>query len=106
MAGIIKWGVTLIVLLTFFASTGFKKFDAEQSVAGADLYKQNCVRCHGTDGTKGRFGAKNLATSHLPDLEIIQRVQNGKGFMPPFKKKFTPDEIKEIVLYIKSLRNN
>ena len=93
----------LIFLLVLFITTSVKGFEW-QPEKGQELYKEHCMRCHGTDGTKGHFGAKNLKRSVLSDLAIAQRIQKGKGFMPSFKKKFPPNELEQLVSFIKSLR--
>ncbi|MFD0999665.1 c-type cytochrome [Ohtaekwangia kribbensis] len=91
---------TLIVCLT---AAAFRSTDHASS-DGQLLYEQHCMRCHGKDGTKGFLGAKNLQLSALTDAAIIQQILKGKGFMPPFRKKLTANEISEVMLYIKSLR--
>jgi cytochrome c6 len=73
---------------------------------GELTYKQNCMRCHGVDGTRGLFGAKDLKQSGLPDSIIVQRIRNGKGIMPSFRKRLTPEEINQVSIYIKLLRND
>lgn len=91
-------------LMTFFVTTAFKKSITAHATSGESLYKRNCSRCHGADGTKEFLGAKNLKRSILSDEDILQKIQNGKGFMPSFSKKFSDDELNQILLYVKSLR--
>lgn len=91
----------LICLVT----AGFRSnTDASSESGGQKLYEQHCMRCHGKDGTKGSFGAKDLRQSILPDAAIVKQIEKGKGFMPPFRKKLTANEMSEVMLYIKSLR--
>jgi mono/diheme cytochrome c family protein len=97
--------ITLVLILTFFCGAGFKSHTGLSPETGEELYKYNCIRCHGADGTKGFFGAKNLKKSLLTDSAIIKQIQNGKGFMPSFRKKLTPDEMMQIMSYVKNLRN-
>jgi mono/diheme cytochrome c family protein len=85
-------------------SAGFRSNTHASESAGQKLYERHCARCHGKDGAKGSFGAKDLRQSILPDAAIIQQIEKGKGFMPPFRKKLTANEISEVVLYIKSFR--
>lgn len=73
---------------------------------GDDLYRKTCKPCHGTDGTKGMFGAKNLKLSSLETAAIIQQIREGKGIMPSFKKKFSEDELAMLADYVKRLRQN
>ena len=93
----------LIATLIVFLTTAFRSTD-HASTNGQLLYEQHCIRCHGKDGAKDFLGAKNLQLSALTDAAIIQQIQKGKGFMPPFRKKLTASEISEVMLYIKSLR--
>jgi mono/diheme cytochrome c family protein len=98
---------TLLLTLTLFTCmllAGFRSNNNPSESSGQKLYEKHCMRCHGKDGTKGSFGAKNLRQSILPDVAIIQQIEKGKGFMPPFRKKLTVNEMAEIMLYIKSLR--
>lgn len=93
----------LLVALSLFiclVTAGFRN----SNDAGQKLYEQHCTRCHGNDGTKGSFGAKNLRQSILPDAAIIRQIERGKGFMPPFRRKLTADEMVQVIVYIKSFR--
>lgn len=93
--------IILIPLLLFLITTGFS---TRHTGEGQALYDHHCARCHGADGTRGMFGAKNLQKSLLPDTAIALQIRNGKRIMPPFKKKLTPDQIDELSAYIKTLR--
>jgi cytochrome c6 len=92
-----------ITILLFFFITGLQGFTSLSS-NGKALYEQHCARCHGNDGTRGMFGAKNLQMSILPDSALILQIQNGKRIMPSFKRKFTLEEIYAVSNYIKSFR--
>jgi cytochrome c6 len=96
----------IIICLAFMTVLSLQSFVQYQPVEGETLFRKNCARCHGADGTRGLFGAKNLKTSSLPDEAIALQIKNGKGFMPPFKKKLAADEIAKVMLYVKSLRKN
>jgi len=86
------------VLLSLSAS-------AQDSVPdGRKIYEKNCVRCHGKDGTRGQFGAKNLKVSTLSHTEAELVIREGKRIMPSWKKKLTSAEIIRVVAYIESLR--
>lgn len=92
---------TAIILLLFTALAGFKS-----NSGGKDLYMHNCSTCHGETGDRGRFGAKDLRKSILPDSAIILQMQNGRKIMPSFRKKLSPDEMNEIMMYVKTLRQH
>ena len=80
-----------------------------------EIFKDRCQRCHGIDGR----GQTDLgARLHVPDFtseawpepgvtdsELSATIRAGKDEMPAFGKKLTRDEIKNLVSYIRSLKN-
>ncbi len=78
-------------------------FDTTVST-GKLLFEKHCSKCHGLDGAKGRFGAKNLQKSILTDEQYLSIIQKGKGIMPSWKKKLTSGQISDIIIYIKTLK--
>ena len=93
-----------IVLLLVLILSSFSRQRYLPETSGEELYRKNCKRCHGTDGTKGWLGAKNLKVSTLAPPAIIQQIREGKGWMPSFKKKFTTEELSQLADYVKTLR--
>lgn len=77
---------------------------AQSTFSGKNIFEAKCERCHGTDGTKGLFGAKNLQTSRLQDIELTAVISKGKRGMPRWEKKLSQAEIESVAAYIKSLR--
>ena len=81
-----------------------------QSDAGK-LYKTNCVLCHAADGSgnspSGKsLGAKDLGSAEIQkktDEELTELITAGKGKMPAFGKKLKPDDIKQMVAFIRAL---
>lgn len=77
----------------------------------AKLYKTNCVLCHAADGSgstpSGKaLGAKDLASSEAQkksDAELTEVIAKGKGKMPAFRAKLKPDDIKQLVVYIRAM---
>jgi len=75
------------------------------------IYKTNCVLCHAADGsgnsTSGKaLRAKDLASSEVQkqsDAELTEVIVKGKGKMPAFEKKLKPDDIKQLVAYVRAL---
>ncbi|MDN5289561.1 MAG: hypothetical protein JWR38_5835 [Mucilaginibacter sp.] len=68
------------------------------------LFKKKCATCHGNNGTKGRWGAKNLQISKLNDNELFTMINTGKGIMPKWGKKLTQTQILSVIEYVKTLR--
>lgn len=90
-----------IGFLLFTIITGFTS-----NVSGKELYMHNCATCHGETGDRGRFGAKDLTKSMLPDSAIILQMQNGRKIMPSFRKRLSIDEMQQIMQFVKTLRQN
>lgn len=62
-----------------------------------------CFACHG-DGAQGGIG-KDLTRSKKNEERMAKIITNGvKGtMMGPFKSKLSPEEIENIIIYLKSL---
>lgn len=72
---------------------------------GKVLFETKCAKCHGTDGNKGQYGAKNLRKSRLSDDELFTTIGNGSWIMPKWKKKLTREQLLSVAAYVKTLRN-
>ncbi|WP_162946487.1 c-type cytochrome [Chitinophaga barathri] len=96
--------LALLAGMTIITGSSFKNRADQPAGAGDVLYKKNCKQCHGSDGTRGMFGAKNLKLSGLEIPAIIRQIRQGKGVMPSFNRKFTEEELTVLAGYVKSLR--
>ena len=85
---------------------------------GAALYKRQCVMCHGATGAgdgpaaKGMKGklpslADKATMSKLTDAQLHEAITAGKkteiGSMPALGKSRKPEEITDIVNYVRTL---
>ena len=83
-------------------------FPAKADVSGAETtFKAKCAMCHGADG-KGKEAMKtrDLSSADVQkqsDAELSAIITNGKGKMPPYKN-MTPDQVKGMVTFIRSLK--
>jgi mono/diheme cytochrome c family protein len=74
-----------------------------------DNYNKKCAVCHGKDGSGNTAKGKQLHVKDVRELksseaEMIKVVTDGKGEnMDAYKDQFTPDQIKAIVKYYRSL---
>jgi cytochrome c6 len=73
-------------------------------ISGKAIFEDKCAKCHGDDGTKGKFGAKNLQKSRLADEDLLKIVSEGKNFMPSWKKRLSAPELQQVTDYVKTLR--
>lgn len=86
---------------------------SDELAVGRNLYKTDCAACHRNDGTGGKItiegktiNPENLTADKFknrPDEKLIGYITDGNDEgMPAFKDKLKPDEIKEVVKYIRS----
>jgi cytochrome c6 len=77
----------------------------------AKSFKTNCALCHAPDGSGSSPTGKALKAKDLRSPEVQQQsdadltlvISKGKGKMPAFGAKLKPDEIKEMVAYVREL---
>ncbi len=80
--------------------------------AAAD-YKAKCAMCHGADGKGDTSMGKMMKIRDLgsadvqgqSDAELTNIITNGKGKMPKYDGKLTPDQIKDLVKYIRTFKH-
>jgi cytochrome c6 len=81
--------------------------------SGADIFKSKCAMCHGADGKGNTSMGKAMKVRDLgsddvqkqSDADLMNTIANGKGNMPKYDGKLTPDQIKDVVKYIRSLKH-
>ena len=72
---------------------------AQNPANGKALFvKQQCARCHGTDG-QGGAGAR-LAPNPLPVPAMQKYVRNPTGAMPPYTNQVSDADIADIRAYL------
>jgi cytochrome c6 len=77
----------------------------------AKTYKTNCVLCHAADGSGSSTAGKAMSAKDLrshevqdkSDAELSEFITKGKGKMPAFGKKLTPDDINKLVAYTREM---
>jgi len=87
---------------------------------GEPMYQRYCSGCHGVDG---RGGGKNFMphvgplnkkghTELLDDDYVASIITEGgpafgkSGYMPSFKGTLSPDDITDVIAYVRSLSRN
>ena len=83
---------------------------AAEAPDGKALYESKCAMCHSKDGTAKPMakGSSNLNDAKWqeanPAAGIEKITTEGKGTMKGYKDKLTPDQIKAIAEYVKTLK--
>jgi alcohol dehydrogenase (cytochrome c) len=67
--------------------------------AGADIYRQACLPCHGPDGKGGHGGGAPLDKSK--DLaSVVLTIRDGRKSMPPFGAALTAAQIQAVGAFV------
>jgi cytochrome c6 len=90
------------VVTTAFAQTP----PSGTKLTESPMYQEKCAKCHGKTAEGGHFGGPSLfpekvAGASVEDLRNI--IANGKGRMPKYAGKLTPEEIDNLVQQIRAL---
>jgi cytochrome c6 len=102
-------GVLGLLLCAAFAGLALP---VNAQTGGEALYKSKCVACHGADG-KGETAIgktnkiRDLGSADVQgqsDDAIAGIIGSGKGKMPAYGKSLKPEQIKDLVAYIRSLK--
>jgi cytochrome c6 len=109
MKTMIKWGGLALALL---GTTALSAADAK------DNYTKECSKCHGADG-KGQTkmgkqsGAKDYTDpkvqAEMDDAKAAKQIkegmkENGKEKMKAYADKFSDDEIKALIAYMRAFK--
>jgi cytochrome c6 len=102
-------GAVIAISVAGFSSRAAAKPAAADDAAGEQVFKSNCVVCHGADGTGSPTGkalkAPDLHADTVQKMtaaEMVTQVSDGKNNMPPFKSTLSKDQISAVVAYVRS----
>jgi mono/diheme cytochrome c family protein len=105
--GPLKTSQLAVVLFLSLAAASAQTSTADATLTSNPVFQKNCVRCHG-DNAQGRFmhgpslvSNKKVHAATPDDLHNI--IANGKGHMPKFGSKLTPEEIDALAHEVKAL---
>jgi cytochrome c6 len=76
----------------------------------ASTFKTKCAMCHGPDGkgspTGIKMGAHDFTSADVQkqtDAQLSDAIAKGKNKMPGYEKSLKPEQIKDLVAYIRAL---
>ncbi|MEO6130922.1 MAG: cytochrome c [Saprospiraceae bacterium] len=101
-----KLVVSLILLAFVIACAGKEKAPTGTAnvAEGEQIFKKNCIICHGTDGKLGVNGAKDLTVCKFTLEEREMQIKKGKNAMTPFEGILTESQIKSVAAYTQTLK--
>ena len=76
---------------------------------GKTLYDTKCSQCHGKDGIakppgKGSRNFNDPAFQSASSIDSIAKITSeGKGKMPGYRSKLSPEQINAVAAHVKSL---
>ncbi|MHB1285414.1 MAG: c-type cytochrome [Leptospirales bacterium] len=112
--------MSVVGLNLFVCSNVSRADDQDQQKsrdAGKVIYRQNCAVCHGLSGNGKGVGAKELVPPP-PDFTrpgfwkdnshsfLFHIISNGIGQMPAWSEVLTPEQIGNVLAYIKTFSKN
>ena len=74
--------------------------------AGQDVFTAKCFQCHSTVKDQVRFGPSlygKLKQHQKSEAQVRQILKDGKGKMPSFDGKLTPEETNNLLAYLHTL---
>jgi cytochrome c len=87
--------------------------NAEAVKRGKNLFQEKCALCHYDTSEQKKIGPglKGLAKrgtfsingNKITDESLKAWIENGDQLMPPFKDVLEPDQIKDVIAYVKTL---
>jgi quinohemoprotein ethanol dehydrogenase len=71
--------------------------------AGSDVFADNCSSCHGADGGGGNGGPSLENPRRTSDADLLAQIERGGGGMPGFETQLTPQQIADVLAYVKEI---
>ena len=94
------------------SSASVSSTGTREAVSGKDLFRQHCASCHFPESTAQKIGPglkglyRRLTFSDgkkVTDLSLAKWIEAGGKNMPGFKETIKPEQIRQLISYIKTL---
>lgn len=94
------------LLFALTAASAAQTPSSDATLTANPVFHKNCAKCHGKTAAGRHFGGPSLISekttgASADDLRNI--ITNGKGRMPKYASKLTPEQIDTLVQQIKAL---
>ena len=93
-------------LTGLFLFCAWQGTSANDIVRGAELYRQMCASCHGTQGESTWPGAPSFARREAmlqADRALLERIRAGRNAMPSYRGVLTDRDILSVIAYTRTL---
>ena len=74
---------------------------------GAAVFKKNCAACHlpaqGITKFAPPLSGYYKKTPQPTDRQTRKLIRDGHNFMPPFRHRLTPEQIDDVVVYLRTI---
>jgi mono/diheme cytochrome c family protein len=101
---IFRW---LVGVGTLYGALGlWAQAPTDVGLTESPAYEKNCAKCHGKNADGRHFGGPSLRADKVNAMstdDLRNIISNGKGHMPKYAGKLSPEEIEALVRQIKAL---
>jgi mono/diheme cytochrome c family protein len=100
-------------MVAFIAATGCHHPERTPVERGQGVFLRSCAGCHGPDArgthppgftTPPRDLTDPVLQARLDDAALRETIRYGKGQMPPFGAALVPDDVNDLVAYVRTLK--
>jgi mono/diheme cytochrome c family protein len=95
-----------LCFLIFGFVSAFAQTGSSDALTANPVFVSNCAKCHGKNAEGRHFRGPSLISEKVAaasDDELRNIIANGKGHMPKFAGKLTPEQIDTLVQQIKAV---
>ncbi|MBW7476828.1 cytochrome c [Paenibacillus oenotherae] len=95
-------GTVLLLAGCGESPTAVSSPELDGPAAVMEVYKSNCLSCHGTD-LQGKMGPSTDLTkvgARMTADQIAEQINDGGGGMPKFDTRLSEDEVKQLASWL------
>ena len=100
-----RTSITIAAWSVLFTSLVAAQTASSDALTTNPVFQKNCAKCHGKTAGGRHFGGPSLLSEKVAAAstdDLRHMISNGKGRMPKYASKLSPDEINKLVEQIKA----
>jgi mono/diheme cytochrome c family protein len=97
--------LTIAAICLLLASAAGLAQGPDSNLTSNPVYEKNCAKCHGENAEGRHFHGPSLKSEKVASASVDylnKIITSGKGHMPKFNGKLTPEEIDTVVQQIEA----